>query len=68
MAFLRLLVVIERFNVLWNSVELLLFGHVLVVEELERSRLSRTEDGLAHTFVFCTVWIVDDSDATLVFD
>ena len=66
--FLRHFVVIERNDVLWDSRELLLLGHVLVVEKLECSCLSCTEYRLALSFVLCTVWIVDDADATLVFD
>ena len=68
MTFLWLLVMIERFDILWDSLELLLFGHVLVVKKLESSCLSCTKDCLANSFVFCTVWIVDDANATLVFD
>ena len=68
MTFLGLFVVVERLEVFWDSIKLLLLGHVLVVEELERSCLSCSKDRLAYRFVLRTVWIVNDADTTLVFN
>lgn len=68
MALFWLFIMVEWLNVFWYPCELILFAHVLMVEQLKRAMFTSAKDSLTLSLVLHTIWVVDNTDSTLVFD